>query len=39
MSVELLDVILLIEHSRHIVVLNFLVGRIAGYVIAVSQVQ
>jgi len=39
MSVQLLDVILLIEHRGHIVVLQLVVRRLAGYVIAVAQIK
>jgi len=39
MSIQLFDVILLIEHRGHIVVLQLVVRRLAGYVIAVAQIK
>ena len=39
MSVQFLDVVLLVENSGHVVVFKLVVRRFPGYVIAVSQIQ
>lgn len=39
MAVQLLDVILLIEHGGHVVIFQLVVRGLARYMIAVPQIQ